>query len=146
MKKKMHKFKMTNNASANNNKTGNSSNNRTVRISLTRSIYTPVKRVHDLTREEGINPPSKKTHMKYLAFAKILIKDAATALAASTKQNKAFMKLGRFASQRGRTYTSKYANARTLNMLHKRKARLREQHLKHFLIRSDNARPTVRQL
>ena len=91
----MHKFKMTNNASANNNKTGNSSNNRTVRISLTRSMYTPVKRVHDLTREEGINPPPKqKTHMKYLALAKILIKDAATALAASTKQNKAFMKLG----------------------------------------------------
>ena len=76
---------------------------------------------------------------KYLALAEILIKDAATTSATCTKQNIAFMKVGWFAYQRSRTYTGKYAKAKAVNTLRKRKAWSRVQYVKYLFTRSDNA-------
>ena len=44
-----------------------------------------------------------------------------------------------FSSQRGQTYSGKYAKAKAVKTIPKMKAKRIEQHVRYFLVRSDNA-------
>ena len=94
-------------ASPSNNKTGSGNNSGSIRTPLACSLYTPVRRAHDLMREEGISPMKKPTIWKCLALAEIQIKDAATT--ARTKQS--------ITEQRNKqNIQGKYAKAEAVNM------------------------------
>ena len=91
-----------------------------------------------MMREHGLSPMKNKKIGKCLTHAEILIKDAPTTSTSSTKQRISSVKLGRFASQRGQTYRDKYAKAKAVKTIHRMKAKRREQHVRSFLVRSDN--------
>ena len=102
-------------------------------------LTTPLKRTHDLMREQGVSPRKYPRIKKCLSLAEVFLSDGAINSSECSKSKIAISKLGRFASVRGGTYSGQFSKAIAVATIHKRQAMLKKKHVQAFLCRLDNA-------